>query len=187
MVELGQIGHLVIKDVKNMGGSPRRRLINLLSGMLGDSYSMQYLRGRLLKFGGAQIAVGVRIRGPIHVDELKKLSIGPGSFLNCEVYLDNTGAEIRIGENVIVGFRVSMTTSNHDMETREIISKPITIGDWVWIGACSTILPGVTIGKGAVVAGGAVVASDVMPYTVVGGVPARMIKKLDLPKQKIAL
>lgn len=58
--------------------------------------------------------------------------------------------------------------------------KPITIGDDVWIGGHSTILPGVTIGNGAIVAAGAVVTKDVEPNTVVGGVPAKVIKKIEM-------
>lgn len=59
-----------------------------------------------------------------------------------------------------------------------MLPAPIVIGDKVWIGANATVLPGVTIGKGAIVAAGAVVHRDVPPFTVVGGVPARILREL---------
>ena len=72
-----------------------------------------------------------------------------------------------------------MATLNHDFnpaKRSDIIPKPIHIGKQVWIGSNATILPGVTIGDGAIVAAGAVVAKYVPPNTVVGGVPAKIIK-----------
>ncbi len=58
--------------------------------------------------------------------------------------------------------------------------SPVIIGDNVWIGACVTIVPGVTIGDNAIIAAGAVVTKNVEPNTVVGGVPAKFIKNIDL-------
>jgi acetyltransferase-like isoleucine patch superfamily enzyme len=60
----------------------------------------------------------------------------------------------------------------------ERYSRPVVVEDGVWVGACATILPGVTLGRGSVVAAGALVARDVPPHTLVAGVPARPIKSL---------
>ena len=72
---------------------------------------------------------------------------------------------------------------NHDMDParrQDLEPAPIRLGDDVWIGANATVLPGVAIGDGAVVAAGAVVTRDVPPMTVVGGVPARVIKQIEV-------
>ncbi len=90
-------------------------------------------------------------------------------------------AEIRIGNNCLIGPDVGIYTAGHRLEpegrTLDVYGQPITIGDDVWIGGHSTILPGVSIGDGAVVAAGAVVTKDVPDNVVVGGIPAKVIKK----------
>ena len=93
-------------------------------------------------------------------------------------------AEIRIGNNCLIGPDVGIYTAGHRLEpegrTLDVYGMPITIGNDVWIGGHSTILPGVTIGDGAVIGAGAVVTHDVKPYTIVGGVPAKLIKKIEI-------
>lgn len=104
------------------------------------------------------------------------VSIGSNCVLNREIYLDGrTG--IKIGNNVNISFQVCILTLHHDHNSPDFaaIGAPVIIEDHAWIGARSMILPGVIIGEGAVVAAGAVVTKDVAPYTVVGGVPARII------------
>ena len=74
-----------------------------------------------------------------------------------------------------------LATLNHAMDPADratMIPAPIHIGKWVWIGANATVLPGVTIGDGAIVATGAVVTKDVPENTVVGGIPARVMRKI---------
>ena len=90
-----------------------------------------------------------------------------------------SAAKITIGTKVAISREAFICTASHDISypNRPLITAPITICDGVWIGARATILPGVTIGEGAVVAAGAVVTRDVEPWTVVGGNPARVIKK----------
>ena len=104
-------------------------------------------------------------------------NIGPYSYIGCSGYIE-------IGNHVMISPRVSIYAENHvfDEVTQTIKSqgvgrKNVKIEDDCWIAANSIILAGVTIGKGAVVAAGSVVTSDVPPYSVVGGVPARLIKK----------
>lgn len=92
-------------------------------------------------------------------------------------------AEIRIGDNCLLGPNVGIYTTGHNLAATDRyktgFALPITIGHDVWIGGNSCVLPGVTIGDGAVIAAGSVVTHDVEPMSVVGGVPARFIKKVE--------
>lgn len=88
---------------------------------------------------------------------------------------------ITIGNGVLIGHNVVLATLNHDPAPARrawLHPAPIVIGDRVWIGSNATVLPGVTIGDGAIVAAGAVVTKDVAPNTVVAGVPARLLRPL---------
>jgi acetyltransferase-like isoleucine patch superfamily enzyme len=92
---------------------------------------------------------------------------------------------VTIGNHVNLAQGITVTALNHNFEDTSkrideqgVSTKPVVIGDDVWIGANAVILPGVTIGHHAVVAAGAVVTSDVPDHVVVGGVPAKIIKQL---------
>lgn len=93
---------------------------------------------------------------------------------------------IEIGRYVNFSANVSVYTEQHDHRAADFscntgIKKKVTIGDRVWIGPNAILLPGITIGEGAVVAAGSVVTHDVAPYTVVGGIPAKKIN--DRPRE----
>jgi putative colanic acid biosynthesis acetyltransferase WcaF len=106
----------------------------------------------------------------LSIDEYS--SIGDGAWVYA---LD----KITIGRNVCIGEDVRLITGSHDITTPsfDLITKPITIKNNVWVATAAMILPGVTIGEGAVIAAGAVGTKDVEQWTVVGGNPARFIKK----------
>ena len=115
------------------------------------------------------------------VDYPWKLSIGEQSSLADGVWaycLD----WITIGDRVCIGEDARLLTGSHSLTspTFDLVTKPITINDNVWIATGAIVLPGVTIGEGAVVAAGSVVTKDVEPWTVVGGNPAKFIKKREL-------
>ncbi len=121
------------------------------------------------------------IERPFHCDYGYFIKTGRNFYANhgCTV-LD--GAEVVIGDDVMLGPGVVIATPTHPLdETRRVEgyeqAKPVHLGDAVWIGANATILQGVTVGRGAVVGAGAVVTKDVAPYTVVGGVPAKVISE----------
>jgi acetyltransferase-like isoleucine patch superfamily enzyme len=116
-------------------------------------------------------------------DIYKRFTIGSGCWVNVACLFD-LAASITIGDRVAFGPQVTLLTSTHDIgsssyRTGTLKNLPITIGDGCWLGARSTILPGVTVGPGSVVAAGAVVNKDVPPNTLVAGVPAQVIKSLD--------
>lgn len=107
-----------------------------------------------------------------------KIQIGSNTVINRFCYLDGR-VPLKIGNNVNVSHYTLIQTLTHDPQNPDFVcvEGPVTIGDHAWIGARAIILPGVTIGEGAVVAAGAVVTRDVAPYTIVGGNPARLIKE----------
>jgi acetyltransferase-like isoleucine patch superfamily enzyme len=106
--------------------------------------------------------------------------IGNYTWINRRCTLDVRGG-LTIGENVSVSPGVSILTASHDIHDPgfKLIIFPVVIEDHVWIGTGATVLPNVTIGRGAVVAAGAVVTADVEPLTIVAGVPAKPIGRRD--------
>lgn len=104
------------------------------------------------------------------------LSVGKYTHVNPGCLIDYRGG-IDIGSCVSISHRVMLITGGHDVQSSCFaeVRKPIKIEDYVWIGAGATVLQGVNIGEGAVVAAGAVVVNDVPSYTIVGGVPAKRI------------
>ena len=105
------------------------------------------------------------------------IRIGDNTAINRFVYLDGR-APLSIGNNVNISHYVKIQTLTHDPQNCDFVClvKPVRIDDHVWIGTAAIIMPGVTIGEGAVVAAGSVVTKDVPPYVIVGGNPARYLK-----------
>lgn len=96
-------------------------------------------------------------------------------------FYTDCGKNITIGNNVLIGHNVVLATLNHSMNPAErgnLLPKPIVIGNDVWIGAGAIVLPGVTIGDGAIIAAGAVVTKNVEADTIVGGVPAKFLRRV---------
>lgn len=116
------------------------------------------------------------------------VEIGEGSIIGEHVFLDGR-APLKIGDHVDIASQVLIYNSEHDVDSEgfDPIEEPVEIGDYVFIGARAIILPGVKIGKGAVVAAGAVVTKDVEPFKIVGGVPAKEIgeRKNKNPRYKL--
>jgi acetyltransferase-like isoleucine patch superfamily enzyme len=131
-----------------------------------------------LKVAGYDLAGPCGLRGARI--ETANLHIGAGSWANRRLWIEGRGS-VFIGRGVLIGPEVLITTSTHERQSNDRVrlvatSLPVRVGDHCWIGARAQILAGVTIGDGVTVAAGAVVASDIGPGGVYGGVPARKIK-----------
>jgi acetyltransferase-like isoleucine patch superfamily enzyme len=122
------------------------------------------------------IATGTSIHRGCRFYKPRGVQIGALTVINRDVLLDGRMGLI-IGDNVSVSEGVAIFTLEHDPNSPEFANRgaPVHIADRTFIGARAIILPGVTVGEGAVVAAGAVVTHDVPPYAIVGGVPARPI------------
>lgn len=118
----------------------------------------------------------------------RKVSIGAGTVIdhNCLLY---TVGGLLIGEHVYISPGVWLLTQSRDMNHPAFAEthQPIVIDDYAWIGARATILGGVTVGRGAVVQAGALVAQDLEPYTIAGGVPARVVGSRELHSPSYSL
>lgn len=121
------------------------------------------------------INMRARIYDPLHIRIGKDSIIGEGALLDGR-------APLTIGDHVDIASEVMIYNSEHDVHDPSFVAieAPVVIGDYVFIGPRAIVLPGVTIGTGAVVAAGAVVTKDVPAFTMVGGVPAREIGKRKL-------
>lgn len=143
----------------------------------------QYYRHRFRRMGtGCNIEEGVLITAP------ENIVFGNYVNLNERVILQSCDrAAIELGNYVTLSYDVLVLTGGYDLngdrELRIHHSAAVVIEDHVWIGVRAVILPGVRIGEGAVVAAGSVVTRDVAAYTLVAGVPARVIRQLDPPGQ----
>lgn len=145
-----------------------------------------YGRPRIVNHGKITIGAGTVLRSTVTAVELHAapgacLTIGDGCAINfgCSFSADQ---EITLGNRVYVGpYVVIMDTQFHDIHERRARPrpKPVIIDDDVWIGVKASIMPGVRVGKGAVIAAHALVNKDVPPYTVVAGVPAKQIGEVD--------
>jgi maltose O-acetyltransferase len=107
----------------------------------------------------------------------RKIRLGERNVVNFGCLFDGRRYSITTGDDVSIGPEASILTLGHDPQSPEFALRggEVTIGDRVWIGYRALVLPGVSIGEGAVVAAGAVVTKSVEPYTIVGGNPARLI------------
>ena len=144
-------------------------------------HTKEELQNIFSKLIGKDVDATFGIFPPFYTDYGKNITIGKNVFINSGCCFQDQGG-IEIGNNVLIGQQVVLATLNHDLipsKRSNMQPSPIQIGNDVWIGAHATILPGVTIGDGAVIAAGAVVTKDVPKNTVVAGVPAKVIKKIE--------
>ena len=107
----------------------------------------------------------------------RKVRIGARAVINFDCLLDGRHYSIEIGEDASIGPEAAILTVGHNPQSADFATEggAVLIGPRAWVGYRAIVLPGVTIGEGAVVAAGAVVSRDVAPYTIVAGSPARVV------------
>ncbi|NBA62608.1 sugar O-acetyltransferase [Enterococcus mundtii] len=139
------------------------------------------LRKIMSRLIGKEVDDSFRVFPPFYTDFGKNIIFGKNVFINSGTHFQDQGG-IVIGDDALIGHNVVLATINHDLypkNNRKNHYASIVLKNNVWIGSSATITSGVTIGEWSVVAAGAVVTKDVPPYTVVGGVPARVIKTIN--------
>ena len=137
------------------------------------------MRGFWAKRVAAKFGQNVNIERNAVFGPLLEIGDNSGVGIDCEVY-----GPVKIGDNVMMGPEVVIYTSGHRHDRIDIPMiaqgnddvKPVSIGNDVWIGRRAMIMPGVTVGNGVIIGAGAVVTKDIPDYSIVGGVPARVVK-----------
>ena len=135
----------------------------------------------LLSGGGVHISWNTAVASSARIDYPWKLMLGASSSIGDYSWVQCQDV-VQIGANCCIGEYVRIISGSHDLASPnfDLVTKPIKIMNNAWVATGATILQGVTIGEGAVVAAGSVVTKDVEPWTVVGGNPAKFIKKREL-------
>ena len=170
-VEAGSPAHLFMHAMS-------QEAIRITMEINNRYHTPEELRALLSELWGIEVPESVGMFPPFNTDCGKNTEVGERTFINSGCKFQDQGG-IRIGCDCLIGHNATLCTINHNLDPDhrgDMTFKPIVIEDKVWLGANVTILPGVTIGEGAIVAAGAVVTKDVAPRTVVGGVPAREIR-----------
>ena len=161
------------------GGKARRILWEIVWACLGRTTPRWCLNGWrcfLLRLFGAKIGKGCRVQGGAEIWQPWKLTMGDFCWVDGGTKLYAVD-QITLGSNCVVSAGAFVCTAGHDVTSPifELKTAPVVAGDSVWIASNSIVLPGVTIGEGAVIAAGAVVTKDVAAWKIAGGNPAREI------------
>ncbi|WP_428897760.1 Acetyltransferase (isoleucine patch superfamily) [Parelusimicrobium proximum] len=154
----------------------------ITSEMNNTHRSPEEIRKLFSRLTGVEADESLWLMTPFYTDFGRNIRVGKNVFINhaC-TFMDRGG--ITIEDNVLIGPKVNLITINHPvnpLERQSTISTPVVIKKNAWIGIGATILPGVTVGENSIVSAGAVVTKDVPPNTIVGGIPAKVLKSTDM-------
>lgn len=141
-------------------------------------FPVNMLRVLILRFWGARIGKGVAIHHGLQVRKARRLEIGDDVFIGEDVVLDARGGLV-IGSHTSINSRVMIWSAQHDWRAQgfDYVERGVVIGRHCWINAASIVIPGRSIGDGAVVGAGSVVSSDVEEWVVVGGNPIQVLRQ----------
>lgn len=163
----------------------RRLVLGIVLAPLPDA-AFPRLRTFIHRLLGIRIGRSTLIRGRLKLSGppgcTSRLTIGSNCFFTTPLQID-LNSDVVIGNHVTIGHDVAIITSAHRIggpgrRCGKQVPAPIRIGDGSWIGARALLLPGVVLGDGSIIAAGAVVTKNVEPHTIVGGVPARLIRRI---------
>jgi maltose O-acetyltransferase len=174
---LGQLLRIVLQMVRDdLTGAAQYYYMVKLAGARFVPRPLRFLlyRAAGVRLQLSTVAPGVFVGGPP-----SHLTIGHGTSINVDCFFDCL-ARVTLGRNVMVGMGVTIVTSDHPIgpdgrPQGEVVGRDVVIEDGAWLGARSMVLPGVTVGEGAIVSAGAVVTRDCRPFSVYAGVPARLV------------
>ncbi|GIG02717.1 acyltransferase [Catellatospora citrea] len=173
---LGQAVRIVLRMIwDDLTGALHYYYLVKLAGARIVPRPVRFVMYRLagVRLQQSKIAPGLFIGGPP-----SNLTIGHNTSINVDCFFDCL-AKVTLGRNVMVGMGAMIVTSDHEVgpdgtAQHQVIGRDVVIGDGVWLGARSTVLPGVTIGEGTIISAGAVVTRDCRPRAIYAGVPARL-------------
>lgn len=178
------------KGLPVAGGSEIHEFMHLLSqealritDKLNNAYhTPEEIRELFSELTGKPVDASFGLFPPFYTDCGKNITVGKNVFINSGCRFQDQGG-ITIGDGALIGHNAVLTTLNHDFSPEKRSSMhpaPVVIGKNVWLGASVTVVPGVTIGDNAIIAAGAVVTKDVPAGTIAAGVPAKVIRVLDI-------
>lgn len=171
VLSFGEVVEKVINRIKNIWLELIVYKLHLTGCIPSHSY-----RRFIYRIAGVKIGKGSTIHMKARFYDPRNIEIGEDTIIGEGAVLDGR-AKLSIGSHIDIASEVMIYNSQHDINDENFAAKDasVVIEDYVFIGPRSIILPGVTIGKGAIVAAAAVVTKDVPPYAIVGGVPAKII------------
>ena len=152
-----------------------------IAELSGAFRTQEEIRAIFAEITQSEIDDSLHVNLPFYSDFGRHMRIGKNVFINSGAMFTDLGG-ITLEDNVLIAPRVTILTVNHPenpAKRRGLILKPVIIRKNAWIGAGATILPGVTVGENAIVAAGAVVSKDVPANTIVGGIPAKVLKTIE--------
>lgn len=188
MMKLEEYLNYVNEEKRIVGGSPEHifmteklnEALRITHKINNEFHTPDEIQELFAKLTNTELNETLNVIPPFNTDFGKNIHIGQRVFINSGCKMQDQGG-IYIGDDVLIGHNACLLTLNHEMEPEnraDMHPKPIHIEGKVWLGSNVTVLPGVTIGEGAIVAAGAVVTKDVESNTIVGGVPAKIIKRI---------
>jgi maltose O-acetyltransferase len=179
-----RLARVAMEEVEYLG--PARIVAEIASYLPQQAFCRT--RTALLRAAGVQVGPHSLVQGPLKITGHSQkpgrfLSIGANTMISGPLRAD-LGAAVRIGDWVRIGHDVTLLTIEHAIGDAFLRSgpthaAPIVIGNGTWIASCVTILPGVTVGSGSVVAAGSVVTKDIPDNALAAGIPARVMRQLD--------